>query len=434
MRTTETQTWVDPKLHRVAWLSKQDSKKEFSCLMHYFNEESLSKCFQIIEGNKAIGLDGINKESYGKDLAANLKRLVDRMKTMSYRPGNIKQVMIPKEGKNNAYRPLGISNFEDKLVQKMMQQVLESIYEPIFLDCSYGFRPGKGCHDAIRELRNHLYKRPISTVIDVDLANFFNSINHKELESILRIKIKDNCLMRYIIRMLKAGILTKGELIVGDEGAIQGSICSPIIANIFAHYVIDQWFEEVVKNHCRGEVKLVRYCDDLIIACEYEQDAMRIREALDKRLNKFQLKLNKEKTRIVKFDRNSSNKASFDFLGFTFYWGKSKDWYTVPKVKTIGKRMRAKLKRVTAWIKEIRNKCKLKEIWAMLALKLKGHIQYYAVSFNIRAVNTFINQAIRIVFKWLNRRSQKKSFNWEKFKLFIKANPLPKVRICHKLF
>ena len=264
MSTTETQVWMDTRLQRVAWLSRQDSKKEFSCLMHYFNEESLGKCFQLIDGRKAKGLDGVDKSSYGENLITNIKSLVGRMKMMSYLPGNIKQVLIPKEGEKNAYRPLGISNFEDKLVQKAMQQVLESIYEPIFLSCLFGFRSGKGCHDALRELQKHLYKRPVEAIIDIDLANFFGSINYKELEQVLRIKIKDNRLMRYIIRMLKAGVLVDGELTISEEGSSQGSICSPVLANVFAHYVIDLWFEEVVKMRCRGEVKLVRYCDDSV--------------------------------------------------------------------------------------------------------------------------------------------------------------------------
>lgn len=274
----------------------------------------------------------------------------------------------------------------------------------------------------------------LNAIIDIDLANFFGSINHKELEQILRMKIKDDRLMRYIIRMLKAGVLVGGELIVGEEGASQGSICSPVLANIFAHYVIDLWFEEKVKKHCKGEVKLIRYCDDMVIACEYEEDSMRIKTALGKRLEKFQLKLNEEKTKIVKFNRNLKNKAAFNFLGFTIYWGLSRNGFRIPKVKTIGKRMCAKLKIVTAWIKEVRNKYKLKEIWKKLILKLEGHIQYYGVSYNIRAVSIFIRQTISIVFKWLNRRSQRKSFDWEKYTLFIEANPLPKVRVCHKLF
>lgn len=434
MSTTETQVWMDTRLQRVAWLSRQDSKKEFNCLMHYFNEESLGKCFQLIDGRKAKGLYGVDKSSYGENLTTNIKSLVGRMKMMSYLPGNIKQVLIPKEGEKNAYRPLGISNFEDKLVQKAMQQVLESIYEPIFLSCSFGFRSGKGCHDALRELQKHLYQRPVEAIIDIDLANFFGSINHKELEQVLRIKIKDNRLMRYIIRMLKAGVLVDGELTISEEGSSQGSICSPVLANVFAHYVIDLWFEEVVKMRCRGEVKLVRYCDDMVVACEYEKDAIRIKGALGKRLEKFKLKLNEEKTKIVKFDLNLKNKATFNFLGFTIYWGTSRNGVKVPKLKTMGKRMCAKLKRVTTWIKEVRNKYRLKEIWRMLILKLEGHIRYYGVSHNIRAINAFLRHAKDIVFKWLNRRSQRKSFNWEQFNLFIEANPLPKARVCHKLF
>ena len=234
--------------------------------------------------------------------------------------------------------------------------------------------------------------------------------------------------------MLKAGVLAKDELLLSEEGVAQGSICSPVLSNVFAHYVIDQWFEEVVKAHCKGEVKLIRYCDDLVIACEYEQDAIRVKSALGNRLDKFQLKLNEEKTKIIKFNSKTRDKTTFNFLGFTIYWGKSRNGLTVPKLKTIGKRMSVKLNRVTSWIKEVRNKHELKKIWQMLKLKLEGYIQYYGVSYNLRAVEIFFRKTIDIVFKWLNRRSQKKSFNWMKFEKFMKANPLPKVRVCHKLF
>lgn len=234
----------------------------------------------------------MSKAVYGQDLFANLKKLVGRMRAMSYRPQEVRQVLIPKEGKAGATRSLGISNFEDKVVQKMTQRVLDSIYEPLFLNCSYGFRPNRGCHDAIKAVRQHLHTRSVEAVIDVDIANFFGTVDHKELEKMLRMKIKDKTFMRYIIRMFKAGILADGELTVSDEGVMQGSCCSPVLANIFAHYVIDEWFEGTVKRHCKGEVKLVRYCDDFCIFCEYESDATRIRTALPKRLAKFKLKLN----------------------------------------------------------------------------------------------------------------------------------------------
>lgn len=432
MSSTETQILMDTKLERIAWLSRNDSTKEFVNLMHHFNEKSLKSCYYQLAGKKAVGIDKVNKESYGENLEKNLRNLITKMKQMSYRPGIIRQVLIPKEGKSGVYRSLGISNFEDKLVQKMMQRILESIYEDLFLECSYGFRPGRSCHDAIKALRHHLYARPVRQIIDVDLENFFGTINHQKLIEILQIKIKDKRLIRYIIRMLKSGVLGNGELIISEEGTAQGSVCSPILSNILAHYVIDQWFEETVKAHCEGEVKLFRYCDDICICCEYRKDAIRIRTALAKRLSKYKLRMNEEKTKLIAFDRD--NKTSFNFLGFTFYWGKSQYGYKIPKVKTEGKRMRAKLKRVNQWAKEVRNKYKLKIIWKKLYVKLAGHIQYYGVSFNINKVRTFIDQARTIVFKWLNRRSQRKSFSWKKFELYVIANPLPRAKIIHKLY
>jgi len=434
MSTTETQSITDTKLMRIAFLSQSDSTKEFGCLMHHFNEESLKTCYYQLDGNKAVGIDGVDKKSYGEDLDGNLKKLITNMRQMSYRPAAVRQVSIPKEGKSGASRNLGISNFEDKLVQKMMQRILESIYEPLFLDCSYGFRPKRGCHDAIKALSDHLYTRPVQTVIDIDLENFFGTLNHQELVKILQVKIKDSRLIRYIVRMLKSGVLANGEMTISKEGTVQGSSCSPVLANVLAHYAIDQWFEEIVKVHCKGEVKLFRYCDDLCICCEYESDAIRIRTSLAKRLTKYRLKMNEEKTKLVTFDRKSKEKTSFNFLGFTFYWGRSRNGVKIPKVKTEGKRMRTKLKRVNQWAKEVRNQYKLKIIWQKLCSKLEGHIQYYGVSHNIKRIETFLYHTEQIMFRWLNRRSQKKSYTWEQFQLFLLANPLPKARVVHRLF
>jgi group II intron reverse transcriptase/maturase len=438
MRTTEPQLLTSTKLKRIAWLSSRDKSKQFNCLIHHFNEESLKECFNLISGNKAVGADGITKADYAQNLSQNLKGLVAKMKRMAYRPAPVRQVLIPKEGKPSAKRPLGISNFEDKIVQKMMQRVLESIYEPLFLECSYGFRPKRGCHDAIKALHQYLYRNEVQTVIDVDLASYFDSIDHNILKAILRHKIKDKRFIRYIARMFKAGVLAKGELTISDEGVPQGSICSPILANIFAHYVIDRWFETVVKRHCHGNVQIIRYADDMVICCQYHKDAMRIRRALQQRLDKYKLNLNTEKTRLVSFSKRAyrigQKQQSFDFLGFTFYLGRSRKGTAIPKLKSCGKRIRVKLKRVNQWARMIRNRCKLKEIWKTYGAKLEGHIQYYGVSFNSAHVKQFIHAATRILFKWINRRSQRKSFNWEQFNRFIQANPLPKVRITTTLF
>jgi RNA-directed DNA polymerase len=426
------------KLQRIALLSKREPDRTFTNLMCLFDEGNLKECFNMLDGKKAIGVDGITKSKYALNLDENLKELVAKMKKMAYRPGPVKQVLIPKEGNKGAMRALGISNLEDKIVQKMMQRVLEGIYDPIFLECSYGFRPGRGCHDAIKALQQHLYYNEIQVVIDIDLANFFGTIDHKLMEEILREKIHDKTLMRYIIRMFKAGVLAKGDLQKTDEGVPQGSICSPVLANLFAHKVIDLWVEEMVKPNCKGKVELFRYADDMVICCQYDEDAKRIYKACDKRLAKFNLKMNEDKTKLVPFSKieavRGKPQGSFDFLGFTFYLGRSKKKYIIPKVKTSGKKFRAKLKNVTTWSKAVRNLVKLKVIWKTFQAKIRGHIQYYGVSHNIGEVEKFKNQAIKIIFKWLNRRSQRKSFSWESFNKFIQKYPLPQSKVVRPLF
>jgi len=438
METTETPIATITKLNRIAWLSKQDPKKKFDCLMHLFNFESLLDCYQGLDKNKAVGIDGVNKMAYERNLCGNIEELIAKMKKMAYRPGPVREVLIPKEGKPGATRPLGISNFEDKIVQKMMQKVLRAYMNPFFLECSHGFRPGRSCHTAIQALQHHLHDNEVETIIDIDLKNFFGTIDHGLIEGILREKINDTKFMRYINRMFKAGVLAEGELRMSEEGVPQGSVCSPILSNIFAHYAIDTWIEEMVKPACRGTVGLFRYADDAVICCQYATDAERIRQSLAKRLEKFKLRLNEEKTKLVAFSKRAAaqgiRQETFDFLGFTFYWGKARSGRVIPKLKTKAKTMRAKLKRVSEWAREVRNQKTLKEIWKTLKAKLRGHIQYYGVSHNYDRVQCFLDQTARIMFKWLNRRSQRKSFSWEKFQIFLERNPLPEARIVHRLF
>lgn len=438
MSTAETQPMANTPPERIAWLSSRNADQKFTSLMHHVNVESLRCCFEQLDGRKAVGIDGITKEKFGENLDANLQELVASMKSMGYRPGPVRQVLIPKEGKPGATRPLGISNLKDKLIQKRFQELLEAIYEPIFLDCSYGFRPGRGCHDAIKALSDYLYENEVETVIDIDLSNFFGTIDQTLLIEMLEVKIKDTRLIRYIKRMFKAGILSDGELTVSEEGVVQGSCCSPVLANIFAHTVIDVWFSEVVKNHTKGPVQMFRYADDLVVACRYNSDAVRIREALGNRLAKYQLKMNEDKTKLVAFSKSQHARGipqgTFDFLGFTFYIGRAKKGWPIVKLKTCGKRFRSKLKKLNNWAREKRAVYTLDEYWKRYVAAIRGHIQYYAVSNNTQAVSKFVLESKRIVFKWLNRRSQRKSFNWEEFDLLMKQNPLPVVRVKHRLF
>ena len=438
MGTVESQINTRTKLTEIAWSSARNSQQVYHSLMHLFNVDSLRCCFKLLDGKKAVGTDRITKKLYSEKLEENLQELIVRMKSMAYRPAPVKEVLIPKEGKPGATRSLGISNFEDKLIQKKVQEILESIYDPIFLSCSYGFRQGKSCHDAIKDLHKYLYREDVEIIIDVDLANFFGTIDHKILEDMLRMKIKDTKFLRYVNRMLKSGILRDGELSVSEEGVAQGACCSPVLSNIFAHYVIDEWLEEIVKPRVSGKIRSFRYADDLLICCQNRQDAEKIKTALGKRLAKYKLKLNEEKTKLVRFSERKFNNGSvqdtFDFLGFTFYLGKTLKGRTIPKVKTNGKRLRTKLKRVNEWAKQIRNKYPLRKIWETLRSKLMGHIQYYGVSFNFNQVRKFLYITERIMFKWLNKRSQRKSFCWDKYRLFLKKFPLPEIKIHHKLF
>jgi group II intron reverse transcriptase/maturase len=434
---TKPTTTTATKLNRIAKLSSEDIHQEFKWLMPHFNKESLIGCFHELNGKKAVGIDGVTKEQYGGNLEENIEALLGKMKTMSYRPQAVKEVLIPKEGKPGATRPLGISAFEDKIVQLQMAKILEAIYEPNFKECSYGFRPGRGCHTAIAALFNHLSNKGNEIVIDVDLKNFFGLIQHDILLGLLRRKIKDERFIRYVARMLKAGILREGRFEVSDEGSPQGNICSPVLSNVYAHYVLDIWLEEVVPQHTRQEVKSFRYADDQVICCRYRSDAVRVQRALKKRLSKFGLELNTEKTKTVKFNKRdfpTIKQGTFDYLGFTFYIRRSRKGHVHVAVRTSSKRFYAKLRKVKLWCRTNKDKQRLQPLWNTFNSKLRGHIQYYGVSLNSDRVYSFVHQATGIFFKWINRRSQRKSMNWEQFCKFRRAVPAAEISIRHRLF
>jgi group II intron reverse transcriptase/maturase len=433
---TKPRTTTATKLNRIAKLSSEDPTMEFKWLMPHINKESLTSCFYELDGKKAVGIDGITKDQYGVNLERNIDRLLMKMKSMSYKPQAAKEVLIPKEGKPGATRPLAISAFEDKIIQLQIARILEAIYEPIFRNCSYGFRPGRNCHLAVKDLFSHVQKG-CEIVIDVDLKNFFGMIQHETLLNFLRIKIKDKRFIRYIARLLKAGIFREGRFEVNEEGSGQGNIASPILSNIYAHYVLDTWLEDTVLQHTAREIKSFRYADDQVICCYYRSDSVKVLRALKGRLNKYGLELNAEKTKVVKFNRREFprvKQGTFDYLGFTFYIRQSRAGHTHVAVKTSRNRLYSKLRKVKYWCKANKDKRKLRVLWDTFNAKLRGHIQYYGVSLNSDSVYEFVHQATGIFFKWANRRSQRKSMTWEQFNTFRRAFPSPKVSICHHLF
>ena len=438
MGETKPNKTMATKLKRIAELSGRDSSARFKWLMPHFNEESLKECYRQLDGRRAVGADGVTKEEYGQSLNGNVSSLVAKMKTMSYRPNPVREVLIPKHDGKGGVRPLGISNLEDKIVQMMASKVLNSIYDPVFHDCSFGFRPGRSCHDAIRSLSNYLHNNWVEVVIDVDLKNFFGSIDHDLLLKCLRVKVEDEKFLRYITRMLKSGVLKSGDLYRTEEGTPQGSIVSPVLANIVAHYVIDEWFEKVAKKYVRKPISMVRYADDLVICCQYTSDAHRVKRALKSRLAKFGLELNEDKTKFVKFSKHAASQGlkqqTFDFLGFTFYIGQTLRGKQCVRLKTSRKRMKSKIMKVKEWMKLNRHKGTTKELWDAFRIKLLGHIQYYGVSFNIHYVRRFVIRAEFIFFKWINRRGGRgKSISWRNFIKFINEYPPPDVKVCHNL-
>jgi group II intron reverse transcriptase/maturase len=400
--------------------------------MHHVSLENLRYCFHQLAEKRAVGVDGVRKEEYGKELNQNLAGLGERLKRFSYRPQPVRRVMIPKE--NGKMRPLGISTTEDKIVQSMVAKILQAIFEPDFLPDSHGFRPHKGCHTAIQSVYQTLLTKDVRYVVDIDIQAYFDTMDHTWLIRCLKERISDRKFLRLIIRMLKSGVLSEGEFHASDTGAPQGSIVSPILSNILLHYVFDTWFDRIVKTESRGYVSMCRYADDIVTFFRSEAEARQFQDALPGRLAQFGLTMNPEKTRMIHFDRRSPFPGTFNFIGFTFYWGKTKQGKRIIKCKTSKKRFRQKVKQFKVWIQSNRNRLHLSEIWKMSERKLMGHDAYYGVSWNWPYLNLFHFMCQKLLFKWLNRRSQRRSFNWQQFNEYCKRYPLPKPKMNHNLF
>jgi group II intron reverse transcriptase/maturase len=397
--------------------------------MHYVNRENLMEEHRAQVRGKAAGIDGATKESYGAGLEEHVDDLLRRMKSFSYRPRAVRRTYIPKT--NGTVRPLGIPAYEDKLVQGVMANVLTEVYEPRFLDCSYGFRPKRSCHDVIREINQTIMIRKVNYILDADIKGFFDNVDHEWLVKFLENDIQDKNFIRYVVRFLKAGIMENGNVSDSDRGTPQGGLVSPVLANLYLHYVLDLWFEKVVKRHLRGEAYLYRYADDFVVLFQYEDDAKRFYEALVKRLAKFKLAVAEEKTRIIPFGRYTGTKETFDFLGFTHVNAVTRTGkYTVLHL-TSKKKLKAKRESAKQWIRWNMHR-PVMEIVGKLSRKLIGHYNYYGVNGNLGGLYKFFEYIKLTLYKALRRRGQKHKINWETFERIWELIPRP--RICKDIW
>ncbi len=439
MPHTETgKTWA--KLSLISEHAERDPLIRFTSLAHLLDKEFLKDCYNSLNRNKAVGVDGESWEDYGKNLDERLESLVSRLKSKEYKPIPAKRVYIPKS--ETEKRPLGISALENKVVESGIARILGSIYEQDFLDCSYGFRPNRSCHQALKTLNDLITLHPVNHIVEADIKGFFDNVSHEELMEFLRIRIADTSLLLLINKFLKAGYIDERLLVRTEMGTPQGSILSPMLANVFLHYVLDTWFNSVVKNHVRGFCEIVRYADDFVSVVQFADDAERIERAFKSRFGRYGLEIHPTKSRKFSFGRYERQNAkqqnrrsnTFDYLGFTHFCDLSRRGKFKIGRRTSRKKFVTKCKEMNDWLGKIRNKVETKEWWKILKAKVRGHIQYYGVSENYAGIAKFYKITVRLARKWLNRRSQKRKMSWDKFIHYLERYPLPKPKIVHNFY
>jgi RNA-directed DNA polymerase len=426
------------KQRRIAELARIHPEVSFTSLAYHIDLGWLYEAYERTRKDGAVGVDKQTAEEYARELVVNLKSLLERAKSGSYKAPPVRRVHIPKGSSGKEKRPIGVPTFEDKVLQRAVQMVLEPLYEQDFLECSYGFRPKRSAHDALRVLWEHLMELGGGWIIDLDIRKFFDTMSHAHLREILKRRVRDGVLLRLIGKWLKAGVWEKGSVSYPERGTPQGGVISPMLSNIYLHEVLDKWFTEVVRPRMRGKAYLVRFADDAVLIFSEEQDARRVMEVLPKRFGKYGLTVHPEKTRLIRFRKPGSptgrkGSSSFNFLGFTHYWGRSRKGSWVVKIKTEKSRFSRALKAVAEWCKRNRH-LPVKEQHKALGRKLWGHYGYYGITGNARALQNFRYQVQRVWCKWLNRRSRGNHMPWEKFNLLLRRYPLPPVRVVHSVY
>jgi len=428
---------VSTKLQEIAKVARLRPTEKFTSLAHLIDEERITICHEEMLKGKAVGVDEVTKEEYAEDLDRNVKDLIKRMKRNAYRPQPVKRVHIPKAGSDKK-RPLGIPAYEDKLVQTALAKILSAIYEQQFMDSSFGFRPNRNCHDALKVLNEILHRRPINYVVDVDIKGFFDNVNHKWMMEFIKHRIEDPNILRLIGRFLRAGVVEAGVRYDTPEGTPQGGPISPILANIYLHYVVDLWFEKKMRRQYKGAAYMIRYADDKVYCFEHREEAEAFYKTLQERLEEFGLEISEDKSKIIAFGRRAGSQTkgkpeTFDFLGFTHYCSKSQNGKFRVKRKTSRKKYKASLLKAKEWIRNNRHQPK-DALIEELNRKLKGYYNYYGITDNTPMLRKYVDEVKRMLFKYLNRRSQRKSYQWDKFQLFMKKYPLEKPRVKVSIF
>lgn len=431
---SQASTWegMSPQLLKVAERAKQEPDGQFHSLAHLIGVLALLRAYHRQRKDAAVGVDGITKEDYGQDLLSNVQDLHERLKTKRYRHQPIRRVHIPKD--NGQTRPLGISAFEDKLVQDAVREVLQAVYEQDFLDCSYGFRPGRSAHDAVRALHQIADRGVMNWVLEADIQSFFDNVDRTALRTMLQERVADGSLLRLVGKCLHVGVLDGEEFSTPDTGTAQGSILSPLLGNIYLHYVLDLWFTQEVQPRLRGQACLIRYADDFVICFEHREDAERVREVLPQRMQRYGLTLHPDKTRLLPFQRpeqeqqSGKGPATFDFLGFTLYWRRTRWGRWRLACKTRQARLGRAIKAVYAWCRDQRHEA-VKAQHAGLRSRLQGHYNYFGVNGNLKSLACLLWHASRAWYKWLNRRSQRTRWKWERFRDLLRDFPLPNPRV-----
>ena len=436
MPGTSSQETISTRRDKLAELAGIEPKRVMTTLAHHIDLAWLQEAWRRIRKDGAAGVDGATAAEYAENLDANLSSLLDRFKSGHYRAPAVRRVYIPKaSGKS---RPIGIPTLEDKILQRAVLMVLEPVYEQDFLDCSYGFRPGRSAHQALEALWKGLMDMKGGWVIDLDIRSYFDSVEHGQLREILQQRVRDGVIVRTIGKWLNAGVMEDGAISHVERGTPQGGVISPLLANLYLHDVLDLWFEYDVRPRLRGRAFMVRYADDAVLAFEYEEDARRVLDVLPKRFGKYGLTLHPDKTRLVPFrqpgvDTGGGGTRSFDFLGFTHHWGRSRRGYWVIQRKTARQRFGAALKRWSQWCRDNRH-CPMDEQHRHLSRKLRGHYAYYGITGNAKALARFRHEAERRWRKWLSRRSRGSPLNWDRFTRLLERYPLPPVRVVHSKY